>query len=73
MVADIEVISNESHLHRLLTEYIRYYNEDRCHLSLEKDSPYGRPLTTRTSASARVVSLPRVVGIHHKYEWRDAA
>ena len=70
---DHVVVLNEGHLHRLLSVYVRYYHEDRCHLSLEKDSPHGRPLTLRPSPSARVVSLPRVGGIHHRYVWRDAA
>jgi transposase InsO family protein len=70
---DHVVILNEVHLHRLLSEYVRYYQEDRCHLSLEKDTPVGRPIMLRPSPSARVVSLPRVGGLHHRYEWRDAA
>ena len=70
---DHVVVLNEAHLHRLLTEYVRYYHEDLCHLALEKDSPFGRPMTQRPSPSAKVVSLPRVGGIHHRYEWRDAA
>jgi putative transposase len=47
--------------------------KDRCHLSLEKDTPNGRPVTQRPSPSARVVSLPRCGGIHHRYVWREAA
>ncbi len=70
---DHVVILNEAHLQRLLSEYVRYYHEDRCHLSLEKDTPGGRPISPRPSPSARVVSLPRVGGLHHRYEWRDAA
>ena len=30
---------NERHLKRLLSEYVRYYHEDRTHLGLEKDTP----------------------------------
>ena len=59
---DHAVVFNEDHLHRLLSEYIRYYHEDRCHLALEKDTPHGRPVTPRPSPSASVVSLPRVAG-----------
>jgi hypothetical protein len=70
---DHVVVLNEAHLHRLLSDYVRYYHEDRCHLSLEKDSPHGRPVTPRPSPTAKVVSLPRVGGIHHRYEWREAA
>ncbi len=70
---DHVVILNEAHLQCLFSEYVRYYHEDRCHLSLEKDTPGGRPISPRPSPSARVVSLPRVGGLHHRNEWRDAA
>jgi hypothetical protein len=67
------VILNEAHLERLLTDYVRYYHDDRCHLTLNKDPPNTRPVTPRPSPTARVVSLPRVGGLHHRYEWRDSA
>ncbi len=70
---DHVVVLNEAHLRRLLAEYVRYYQIDRCHLSLDKDSPDGRSVTPKPSSTARVVSLPRVGGIHHRYEWREAA
>jgi hypothetical protein len=72
-VLDHVVIYNESHLRRLLKQYIDYYNTDRCHLSLNKDSPLGRPVQEKPSSSAKVVSIPKVGGLLHKYEWRDAA
>src|SRR5260221_358071 len=44
---------DERHLKRRLSEYIRYYHEDRTHLGLGKGTPAGR---TRTIASGHVVS-----------------
>ena len=32
----------EDHLRRVLREYVEYYNESRCHMSLEGDSPRPR-------------------------------
>ena len=58
---------------RLLREYVAYYNADRCHLTLGKDAPEPRPVQHRSSYAARVIALPRVGGLHHRYEWRDAA
>ncbi len=72
-VLDHVVIYNESHLRRLLKQYVDYYNTDRCHLSLNKDSPLGRPVQEKPSSSAKVVSIPKVGGLLHKYEWCDAA
>ena len=46
---------DERHLKRRLSEYIRYYHEDRTHLGLGKGTPDGR---TRTIASGQV--LPHV-------------
>ncbi len=68
---DHVVVFNEKHLRRLVLDYVAYYNEDRCHLSVEKDAPVTRPVMARPSATAKVVALPRVGGIHHRYEWRD--
>jgi hypothetical protein len=35
--------------------------------------PIGRPTECRPSPEARIVGLPRVGGLHHRYEWREAA
>jgi transposase InsO family protein len=67
------VVLSERHLVRLLRSYIDYYHEDRCHLGLDKDSPDARPITPRPSPTAKVVASPRVGGLHHRYEWREAA
>jgi transposase InsO family protein len=61
------------HVVRLVREYIAYHHTDRTHLGLSKDTPQGRAVTPRPSESARVVALPRVGGLHHRYEWREAA
>jgi hypothetical protein len=34
------------HLKRLMSEYVRYYHEDRTHLGLAKDTPTGQPTAT---------------------------
>ena len=59
------IVLNEHHLKRLMSEYIRYYHEDRTHLGLGKDTPAGRPIL---AAPGRTVqSFPRVGGLHHRY------
>jgi len=69
---DHVIIMNERHLHRLLRESVDYYNEDRVHTRL-RDSPIGRPTEHRPSSKAQIVGLPRVGGLHHRYEWQEAA
>jgi len=57
---------NERHLKRLLSEYIRYYHEDRTHLGLGKGTPNGR---SHVMAATQVVSHERLGGLHHRYDW----
>jgi|ERR1700730_6216472 len=59
------IAADERHLKRLLSEYIRYYHEDRTHLGLGKGTPDGR---TRTIASGYVLSHVRLGGLHHRYD-----
>ena len=35
------IIFNEDYLRKLMKEYVEYYNKDRCHLSLGRNSPLG--------------------------------
>jgi putative transposase len=56
---------NARHLKRLLSEYIRYYHEDRTHLGLEKGTPGGR---TCSVTRGRALSHERVGGLHHRYD-----
>jgi putative transposase len=62
---DHTIALDERHLKRLLSEYVRYYHEDRTHLGLRKETPSGR---TRAGSSGRVMSFPRVGGLHHRYD-----
>jgi hypothetical protein len=52
------------HLKRLLSEYVRYYHEDRTHLGLGKGTPNNR---LRSIGSGRVLSHERLGGLHHRY------
>ena len=67
------IVFSEDHLRRLLQEYIDYYNRDRCHLSLDRDSPLGREPQMKSTESAKVISIPKIGGIQHRYEWDKAA
>ncbi len=69
---DHVIILNENHLRQLLREYVDYYNADRVHTQL-RDSPIGRPTERRPSPEAQIIGKPRVGGLHHRYEWRQAA
>ena len=64
---DHVIVVNERHLKRLMNEYINYYHEDRTHLALEKRTPAGRHRANNPDAGSRVVSMPRLGGLHHRY------
>jgi transposase InsO family protein len=62
---DHVIVFNERHLRRLLSEYVRYYHEDRTHLGLGKQTPSGRP-RIEGATNCRVISQARLGGLHHR-------
>jgi transposase InsO family protein len=64
---------NEQHLRRLIRDYVRYYHLDRTHDGLGKDTPDRRSIENNPGNGAKVRSLPRVGGLHHRYGWQGAA
>ena len=60
------VIFNERHLRRVLSSYVDYYQRTRTHLSLDKDCPDLRPI--QPPRMGKVVAIPKVAGLHHRYE-----
>ncbi len=68
---DQVVVLGEIHLLRILAGYFAYYNRSRCHLSLVGDAP--EPRLAQGPELGRVVELPEVGGLHHRYERVRAA
>ena len=62
------IVFNEDHLRRLMSEYVAFYNKDRCHLSLDRDSPMARTAQKKSSQSAKVIFVLKLGGIQNKYE-----
>ncbi len=44
---DHVIVFSKAHLKKMLTEYLKYYHEDRTHLSLVKNTPNGRSIESR--------------------------
>jgi putative transposase len=63
---DHVIVLNERHLRRLLRTFLAYYNATRPHQSLHNDSPHRREV--QTPAGGRVVAIPQVGGLHHRYQ-----
>jgi len=64
---DHVIVLNERHLKRLLSDYVRYYHEDRTHLGLGKDTPDWRVAASGAPGENKIISLPRLGGLHHRY------
>jgi putative transposase len=62
---DHVIIFHENHLRKVLRGYIEYYRESRTHLGLNKDCPESR--SVEPPAMGKVVSIPQVGGLHHRY------
>ena len=59
------LVLSERHLRRILAGYFAYYHRARTHLSLEKDTPDGRPI--EGPEAGIIVQIPEVGGLHHRY------
>ena len=59
------IILGQKHLHKILSEYVEYYNEVRPHLSLNRNSPL--PRQVEVPEKGRVIAVPYLGGLHHKY------
>ncbi|SPE28395.1 Integrase, catalytic region [Candidatus Sulfotelmatomonas gaucii] len=65
---DHVIALNAWHLKRLMAEYVRYYHDDRTHLGLGNETPAGREAANRTQINAKIISMPRLGGLHHRYD-----
>ena len=64
---------HEQHLRRLIGDFVCYYHADRIHDGLGKDTPIRRAVENRPNSGAKVISFPRLGGLHHRYGWQQAA
>ena len=67
---DHVIVWNESSLRRTLHNYFAYYQWSRTHLALGKDAPESRAV--EPPEQGRVVAIPQVGGLHHRYQRRAA-
>jgi putative transposase len=67
---DYVIILNGHHLRKTLADYLAYYHQHRPHRSLDQDCPVSRPV--EPPERGKVVELPLLGGLHHRYA-RQAA
>ncbi len=63
---DHMIVLSVAGLQRVLADYVAYYMHTRTHLSLGKDAPTSRPATPLSAG--RIVDIPQVNGLHHRYD-----
>ncbi len=64
------VVLGERHLRRVLESYFAYYHGARCHRSLDGDAPEHRQ--PQPPVMGKVIEMPEVGGLHHRYVRRAA-
>jgi len=67
---DHVIIFSEAALYRQVKSFAAYYHGSRTHLSLAKDSP--EPRAVHPPELGRIIAIPQVGGLHHRYERRAA-
>ena len=67
---DHVIVFSARGLQRLMNLYCAYYERSRTHLSLDNDAPISRAIAG--PGAGRIVAIPQVGGLHHRYE-RQAA
>ena len=68
---DHVIVLNEEHLRRILSDYLSYYHRHRTHRSLEQDCP--EPRAVEPPDQGKIIELPLVCGLHHRYARQAAA
>jgi len=64
------LILGERHLHRLVKEYMAYFNHACPHQGIEQHIPCQPERPEGPPASGKIVSRPVLDGLHHDYYWQ---
>ena len=59
------IVLNEAHLKRVLTSYFEYYHNSRTHTALDQNAP--NPRQVEPPEQGKVIAVPQVGGLHHRY------
>ena len=64
------IVFNEASLYCHILAFVGYYHRTRTHLGLRKDTP--EPRAIQPPEVGRIIFIPEVGGLHHRYERRAA-
>ena len=65
---DHVIIFHEEHLRNLISQYVNWYEKFRLHQGLEGKTPNFREEEQQNSTEGKIVSIPILGGLHHRYE-----
>ena len=69
---DHVIVWNASHLEKLLAEYVDWYENHRLHQGLGGSAPKERVGEEESVGEGRIISIPVLGGLHHRYERKAA-
>ena len=61
------LILGESHLYRVIKEYVKYFNQARPHQGIEQKIPEGNLLVREDERKGKIIAFPVLNGLHHDY------
>jgi putative transposase len=62
------VLLGKKHLVRVVNAYVQYFNNARPHQGIHQQLP-ANPVLTLSPPIGKVMSIPILGGLHHRYEW----
>jgi hypothetical protein len=61
-------LAKDSHLQRVLDEYVAYFNAWRPYRGLGKRAPCGSAPMAQANPTGRIIGRPVLGGLHHVYQ-----
>jgi putative transposase len=64
---DHMLILGESHLYRVIKEYVKYFNQARPRQGIERQIPEGNLSERKDEQKGKIIGFPVLDGLHHDY------
>jgi putative transposase len=61
------LVLGEQHLHRVIREYVTYFNRARPHQGIEQKIPEGIGSEGKEKRKRKIIAFPVLNGLHHDY------
>jgi putative transposase len=61
------LIVGESHMYRVIREYVEFFNQARPHQGIAQKIPEGNQPEGKESPKGKIIAFPVLNGLHHDY------